>query len=161
MAPRGYRTTGRVAGIVGAVLVVLLGSGCALQSTASAGPERAVPVAVTADAGPVVQDSAGVPLTPEHAAVVTAVYNGLRACDLAALRELYTGDEWTAQAALLALPQVRQQVIAAMETAPANLGEGYVYGAGPYQVGFFLAPEDGGPLQWRGIQAPPGLTVRS
>lgn len=30
-----------------------------------------------------------------------------------------------------------------------------VSGYGGYQTAFFLAPEDGGPLQWRGIDAPP------
>lgn len=159
MAVLGRPTTGRLASTVLAVLL----AGCSFQSTASSAPISGQPaaLAVATDPGPVILDRGGSALRAEHADVVEAVHTALRGGDLAVLRELYIGDDWATQAALLAQPQVRSQVHAALHAAPMNLGEGYVYGERGYQAGFFLAPEAGGPLQWRGIQAPEGRTVSS
>lgn len=77
--------------------------------------------------GPVVVDTVGAPLTPEHAEVVHSVHRALRAGDLAALGALYAGDDWAGQAQLLAQEPVRRSVLAGLATHPANLGEGYVY----------------------------------
>lgn len=160
MAALGLPRMGRTAGFVGVVLAMLLAAGCSLHSPASQAPvsRQAVAVAVAAEAGPVTRDSDGSALRAEHAGVVEAVHTALHAGDLAALRELYTGDDWAAQAALLERPEVRGKVHAALHAAPMNLGEGYVYGERGYETGFFLAPEDGGPLQWRGIQVPSDVT---
>lgn len=142
--------------LTGTVLVVLLATGCSPQSTPVSAPVsgESVAVAVATDSGPVIRDRGGVALRAEHADVVEAVHTAVRAGDLAALRKLYTDDDWAAQATLLAQPDVRGQVHAALHAAPVNLGEGYVYSERGYHTGFILAPEDGGPLQWRGIEAP-------
>jgi len=184
--------TRRSLAVTGGVLAVLLAAGCSADRVAGPGPDSGradVGVAAVASAPPTVTDNAGAPLTPEHAEVVRSVHTALTAGDLDALRELYVGDDWAGQAALLAQRSVRTEVLTLLRTHPANLGEGYLYpgfsatgwvgpldradgailgltpeslpnpitGYGGYQTAFFLAPEDGGPLQWRGIDTLTGV----
>lgn len=184
--------TRRSLAVTGVVLAFLLAAGCSVDRTAAPDPGSGsadVGVAVIASAPATVHDNTGVPLAPEHAEVVRSVHAALTAGDLAALRELYVGDDWAGQATLLARQAVRAAVLVVLRTHPANLGEGYLYpgfsatgwmgpldrvdgmvlgltpetlpdpttGYGGYQTAFFLAPEDGGPLQWRGIAALPGV----
>lgn len=121
-----------LAGRVVAVLLVLTacaGADTTTNGGAGAGTSGAVPLAGRAAPapGPVVVDTVGAPLMPEHAEVVRSVHRALRAGDLDALGVLYTGDDWAGQAQLLAQEPVRRSVLAGLATHPANLGEGYVY----------------------------------
>lgn len=118
-------------GLAGRVLVALLvlsACGGVNHTTSDTGAD-AVPVAgrLVPAADPVVIDTAGAPLKPEHAEVVRSVHRALRAGDLDALSVLYAGDDWTGQSELLAQETVRRSVLAGLSTHPANLGEGYVY----------------------------------
>lgn len=161
--------TGRSLAITCGILALLLVSGCSAGSAASqaqAPGSGASDMAVTAvAAGPTLVDNAGVPLSAEHAGAVRSVHQGLAAGDLDALRELYAGDGWAGQQELLAQPRVRDAVLTVLRTHPANLGEGYVYPPEPtagydgYQTAFFLAPQDGDPLQWYGIDRLAGVTA--
>lgn len=163
--------SGRLLGLAGRVLAVLLVlSACAEGASALSGANA--PAAPGADrpalvAGPLVVDTDGVPLAAEHVEVVRSVYRALRAGDLDALRALYAGDDWAGQAELLAQAPVRRDVLDALRTHPANLGEGYLYpgfsadpatGYSGYQTAFFLDYDpphtSAGPVRWRGI-APP------
>lgn len=138
--------------LAGAVLAALLATGCASQPTASPAPVAGQSEVAAVDAGPVIRDTGGALLKVAHADVVQDVHAALQAGDLDALRALYVGDGWQAQAELLGQPLVRERLVAGLETPPENLGEGYVYRADGFELGFFLAPQDGGPLEWRGIQ---------
>lgn len=128
---------GRLLGLAGRVLTVLLvlsscagaEGGSAPSASGTAGP--AVPVASrSAPAeviGPVLVDTDGAALRPEHAEVVRSVHRALVAADLDALQALYAGGDWAGQAELLAQETVRRSVLHALRTHPANLGEGYLY----------------------------------
>lgn len=109
--------------------VLALTTGAALgPPSASAAPADPIGELQPAAADePTVVDSDGVPLSAEHADVVRAVHAALSAGDLDELEELYAGDDWAAQAALLSCPEVRAEVLRVLRTHPANLGEGYVY----------------------------------
>lgn len=183
--------SGQLLGFAGRVLTVLLVlSSCADADLAA--PARAVPTKPVVERSvvlpspdlpspdlsspvpqsPLLPDTDGAPLRDEHADVVQAVYRALAAGDLDALGELYTGDDWAGQAALLASDAVRRSVLDALSTSPANLGEGYLYpgfSADPttdyrgYQTAFFLdydPPHSAeGPLRWRGIATLPHAPV--
>lgn len=158
--------TCRSLAVTGGILALLVVSGCSAGSATHAPGSVASDVAVTAGgADPTLVDTARVPLRAEHAAAVRAVHQGLAAGDLDALRALYAGDDWAGQQELLAQPRVRDEVLTVLRTHPANLGEGYVYpgfsafGYDGYRTAFFLAPQDGGPLQWRGIDRLTGGTA--
>jgi hypothetical protein len=135
MAPRG-----QLLGLAGGALAVLLTvSSCAGSASGAENPSPSTTSTAVAD--PVVMDTLGAPMRPEHAEVVRSVQQALEAADLEALRELYAGDDWAGQAALLADPSVRHSVLDALRTHPANMGEGYVYPgfsvfgwAGPVEV---------------------------
>ena len=165
--------SGRLPGSAGRVLAVLLVlSSCGGAGTAASGTSefaRPVPAnsvvegSVTLES-PVLLDAEGAQLQAEHADVVRAVYHALAAGNLDALSELYAGDDWAGQAALLADEAVRRNVLDALGTYPANLGEGYLYpgfSTDPlsdyqgYRTAFFLDYDPpgwgGGPLRWRGI----------
>lgn len=158
-----------------ALLLVSVLAGCSEVGAArDTSPVTVVPnVAepVTAAQGPTVVDSSGRPLQPEHAELVRTVYQALADGDLERLRELYHGDDWERQARLLSQQRVRDEVLAALRTHPANLGEGYVYpgcsatgasGYSGYQTAFFLdyrpLENAGGALQWRGIAKVPATS---
>ena len=151
--------SGQLLGLAGRVLAVLLVlSACGGADTTTAGTEaNAVPLAgrMVPSQGPVVVDTVGAPLTDEHAEVVRSVHRALQAGDLDALSALYAGDDWAAQAALLAQDAVRRSVLDGLRTHPDNLGEGYLYSHQDYQTAFFLDYDpprtSGGPLRWRGI----------
>lgn len=149
---------GQLLGLAGRVLAVLLVlSACTGTDGAVSGAEpSAVPVVHTE--GPVVVDTDGAPLKPEHAEVVRSVHQALQAGDLDALGARYAGDDWAGQARLLAQDPVRRSVLAALRTHPENLGEGYVYGSRDFQTAFFLDYDpprtSDGPLRWRGIASP-------
>lgn len=161
--------TEHLMGFAGRVLAVLfvLSSCAAAEGITPTTPAPAVPVAglavvpeVVAE-GPNLVDTQGMALAEVHAEVVRSVHRALTAGDLDALSRLYVGDDWAGQAVLLAGPLVRQSVLDALRTSPANLGEGYLYpgtGVPGYQTAFFLdydPPHAGeSPLRWRGI-APP------
>lgn len=120
----------RRAATVLAVLVALVLPACAGGRTVAgtaAAPASAVGLQPVAVSEPTVVDSAGAPLTDEHAGVVRAVHAALDAGDLAALEELHVGDDWADQAPLLRRPEVRAEVLQVLRTHPANLGEGYLY----------------------------------
>lgn len=173
-------------GLAGRVLAVLLVlSSCAGADTSlparplverAAAPETPIlvdpglvdPVLVD----PVLVDTDGAQLHDDHAGVVRAVHHALAAGDLDALSELYAGDDWAGQAELLADGTVRRNVLDALRTQPANLGEGYLYpgfsvdptiGYLGYQTAFFLDYDpprtEGGPLRWRGIALPEAPTA--
>lgn len=122
-----------------AVLVALALPACAAQRpvAGSAAPGGGVQVRAVATAGstpvappiaePTTVDSAGAPLSAEHAAVVRSVHAALAAGDLAALEDLHVGDDWADQAVLLRRAQVRADVLQVLRTHPVNLGEGYLY----------------------------------
>lgn len=147
----------RLAGRVLAVLFVLTSCAGADAITEA----HAVPVAgrTAPVTGPAVVDTAGAPLTAEHAEVVRSVHRALLAGDLDGLAALYAGDDWAGQVELLAQDLVRQHVLDALRRHPDNLGEGYLYSYRDYQTAFFLdynPPHTStGPLRWRGIATPP------
>lgn len=154
---------GQLFGLAGRVLAVLfvLTSCAGADAIASGSEAHAVPMAgQTAPAkGPMVVDTAGAPLTEEHAEVVRSVHRALLAGDLDGLGALYAGDDWAGQAELLAQDPVRQHVLDALRRPPDNLGEGYVYSYRHYQTAFFLDYDpphtSTGPLRWRGIATAP------
>jgi hypothetical protein len=162
-----YRHRLAARGVVALLLVSVLAACSQLGAARDAAPGTVVPnlaEPVSAAQGPALVDSNGRPLKPEHAEVVRAVHRALAGGDLERLRELYHGDDWQQQARLLSQQRVRDEVLAALRTRPANLGEGYVYpgdsasgadGYSGYQTAFFLdyrpLENAGGALQWRGI----------
>jgi hypothetical protein len=155
--------SGQLLGLTGRIMTVLVVlSSCAGISSAAA---PALPVADRSAAqegvvrAPVLVDTEGAALREDHAEVVRAVHRALTAGDLDALRGLYAGDDWVRQAELLARPVVRQSVLDALRTHPANLGEGYLY-PGFSAIGWSspLARSDGALLGWDPAALPDPVT---
>lgn len=112
-----------------AIAAVLAVPACTADRSGAgaAGPDGGVRVQAVAVAEPGTVDSAGAPMSAEHAAIVRSVHAALAAGDLVALGELHVGDDWADQAVLLSRPEVRAEVLQVLRTHPANLGEGYLY----------------------------------
>ncbi|MQA13447.1 MAG: hypothetical protein GEV09_04515 [Pseudonocardiaceae bacterium] len=121
----------RTPAVVGVLVLLLVGVLAACGGTGPAQASRGIESGGVDPAGavsaPTVVDSSGMPLEPEHADVVRDVYRALAQGDIERLRGLYHGDDWEGQARLLSQQTVRDEVLAVLQTHPANLGEGYVY----------------------------------
>lgn len=109
----------------------------AVAAAPVAPPPVAAPAPI-AEPGPALVDTAGSPVTPEFAAVITRVYRALDAGDLETVRKAYSAagsDDWFTSAPHLESSSVRAKVLTALREAP-SARDGYRYRAGSYTVRF-------------------------